>query len=142
MYADILINSSENKTSNSITTNFSTLNGVRIKQSFATGLAAEALAEDKSVKAALREAANIQVDEIVKSKASQRDLVLSKVTSDNKNVDAALLGKLLTGSDGKVIPGTEDWVSTYGGKPLDDFKREIIGEGDVYLQTQYDRASK
>jgi hypothetical protein len=48
VYADILINSSTNTNATAITTNFSTLRGVRIKQSFATGRAAEALAATNS----------------------------------------------------------------------------------------------
>ena len=44
VYADILINSSTDTNATAITTNFSALRGVRIKQSFATGRAADALA--------------------------------------------------------------------------------------------------
>jgi hypothetical protein len=51
VYADITINSSTNETG--ITTNFPNNNGVRIKQSFATGKAADAAARLPGVKAAL-----------------------------------------------------------------------------------------
>jgi hypothetical protein len=142
VYADILINTSENTNAAEITTNFSALSGVRIKQSFATGLAAESLATTPAVRAALDAAANLRVEAIVKSKADQREAVLDKVTSDQKTVDAALLTKLLTGTDGKVLSGTETWVSTYGGKPLPAFKDELLQGGDYYLQTLYDRAVK
>ena len=142
VYADILINTSENTNAAEITTNFSALSGVRIKQSFATGLAAESLATTPAVRAALDAAANLRVEAIVKSKADQREAVLAKVTSDQKTVDAALLTKLLTGTDGKVLSGTETWVSTYGGKPLPAFKDELLQGGDYYLQTLYDRAVK
>ena len=51
VYADISINSSTNETG--ITTNFPNNGGVRIKQSFATGKAADAAARNPDIKAAL-----------------------------------------------------------------------------------------
>lgn len=60
VYADLLINSSSNTNGNIITTNFSALHGVRIKQSFATGRAAEALALGDDVKAKLKAAAGVE----------------------------------------------------------------------------------
>lgn len=65
VYADILINtkSREEVTNNSpaliITTNFPTISGVRIKQSFATGKAAENLARNADVLAKLNAAAGL-----------------------------------------------------------------------------------
>ena len=58
VYADILINSSTNGRP-TITTNFSVLGGTRIRQSFATGRAAENLARVPEVKKRLDHAANL-----------------------------------------------------------------------------------
>ena len=58
VYADILINSTTN--ASGITTNFSTLGGVRIRQGFATGRAAEAKAATEEVQQKLHQAAGIE----------------------------------------------------------------------------------
>jgi hypothetical protein len=58
VYADILINTTTNGGA-SITTNFSTVGGVRIKQAFATGRAAEAVAATDAAQQKLHEASGI-----------------------------------------------------------------------------------
>jgi hypothetical protein len=60
VYADILINTATDSKTAQITTNFSALRGVRIKQCFATGRAAEAKALTDEVQAKLAEAAGIK----------------------------------------------------------------------------------
>jgi hypothetical protein len=64
VYADLLINTvnPDKVGTKSITTNFSTINGggVRLKQAFATGLAAKQLSFDANVRQRLQEAAGIK----------------------------------------------------------------------------------
>ncbi len=74
VYADIHINTA-GKT-NSVTTDFSTLGGVRIKQSFATGAAAETLAAKNSeVQQNLMKAAGLSASaDLAKLRAEGRDL--------------------------------------------------------------------
>jgi hypothetical protein len=59
VYADILINTSS-ETNTPITTNFSALGGVLIKQTFATGRAAESLALGDDVRAKLKQATGVE----------------------------------------------------------------------------------
>jgi len=59
VYADIHINTSQDDKLKQITTNFSAIRGTRIKQSFATGKAAENLARVPEVKTKLDEAAGV-----------------------------------------------------------------------------------
>jgi hypothetical protein len=76
VYADILINSSANTNANTITTNFSSLRGVRIKQSFATGRAADALAlKNQEVRQNLLTAAGLPASaELLKFRVEGADL--------------------------------------------------------------------
>lgn len=142
VYADIHINTAGKSTA--ATTNFSTLGGVRIKQSFGTGAAAEALARTSAVKERLAEAASLDPKVVaeLKSKKAKRELVLTRVSKDGKTVDADLLKKLLTDQDGKRLRGTESWVEEFGGKPTGDFEKELLFEGDRLLDTLFDRATK
>jgi hypothetical protein len=77
VYADLLINSSTR--SNSITTNFSALNGVLIKQSFATGRAAEQLALGEDARAKLKAAAGVE--------ATSKNLRMLKARSEGIATD-------------------------------------------------------
>jgi hypothetical protein len=142
VYADIHINTA-GKT-NPVTTNFSTLGGVRIKQSFATGAAAEALAKTSVVKEKLSQAASIdpKVVEELQSKESKRKAVLEALTTNGTTVDANLLKKILTGDDGKMLRGTEEWVAEYGGKPVGQLEQELLFDGDRHLDTLVARAKK
>lgn len=72
VYADILINSSTSP--NSTTTNFSVTGGVRIKQSFATGQAAEKLANDAGVQEQLNKAAGTVHGRLERQKQLASDL--------------------------------------------------------------------
>jgi hypothetical protein len=142
VYADIHINTAGK--SSAVTTNFSTLGGVRIKQSFGTGTAAESLARTSAVREKLADAASLdpKVVEELKSKEAKRARVLKKISKDGTTVDADLLKKLLTGEDGKLLRGTESWVDDYGGKPVHEFEKELLFEGDRHLDTLYERAKK
>jgi len=144
VYADILINSSVNTNNTSITTNFSALRGVRIKQSFATGRAADALAGTSAVQAKLANAASLdpRVVAELKGKDAKRKMVVNAVSKDGITVDANLLKKLLTGSDGKLLPQTEDWVQDFEGKSISDFEKELLLEGDRHLDVLFERATK
>lgn len=82
VYADILINSAAETNSNNITTNFSALRGVRIKQSFATGRAADALAEtNKEVRANLAQAAGVASVSDFRKKATVENQIGEKLRS-------------------------------------------------------------
>ena len=142
VYADIHINTAGKATA--ATTNFSTLGGVRIKQSFGTGAAAEALARTSAVKEKLADAASLDPKVVaeLKNKQAKRDLVLKQVSKDGTTVDADLLKKLLTDEGGKVLRGTESWVEEFGGKPTGEFEKELLFEGDRHLDTLFDRATK
>jgi len=96
VYADILINSAPKTDQPAITTNVSMLNGVRIKQSFATGRAAEALAGGNSdVRQNLDQAAGLDATraELRQKKADAAEFVrgigseLDRL-NDNKLPDA------------------------------------------------------
>jgi hypothetical protein len=142
VYADIHINSTGRV--NPVTTNFSTLGGVRIRQSFATGAAAEGLAKTSTVREKLAQAAGIDPKVVLElqSKDAKREAVLAAVSSDGKTVNGELLQKLLTGEDGKLLRGTESWGSDYGGKPLGEFKQELVFEGDRLVDTLVARSKK
>lgn len=142
VYADIHINTS-GKT-NPVTTNFSTLGGVRIVQSFGTGAAANALARTRTVREKLSSAANLdpRVIQELKSTETKRALVLKKISKDGQTVDGDTLKKLLTGADGKLLRGTETWVATFGGKPISDFEDELRFEGHRHLDTLAERATQ
>jgi len=144
VYADILINSNSDTNATSITTNFSSLRGVRIKQSFATGRAADALANTGAVKSKLAAAASLDPKVVaeLKGKDAKRTAVLKAVSKDGTTVDAELLKKLLTGPDGKLLPQTEDWVQDFGGKPVGAFEKELLLDGDRHLETLFERATK
>jgi hypothetical protein len=88
VYADILINSATNTDSSVITTNFSALAGVRIKQSFATGKAADALAKtNKEVRENLAAAAGVVSISDFRKKAVVENQIgekLSALSSDKQ----------------------------------------------------------
>lgn len=140
VYADIHINSS-GKT-NPVTTNFSTLGGVRIVQSFGTGAAANALARTRTVREKLSSAASLDPKVMLElqSTETKRGLVLKKVSKDGKTVDGASLRALLTGADGKLLSGTETWAATFGGKPISEFEDELKFEGHRHLDVLSERA--
>lgn len=72
VYADITISTT---TSSSVTTNFSMLKGTRIKQSFATGKAAENLARQPEVQQKLAAAAGLQsIEEFSDKGASEKQI--------------------------------------------------------------------
>lgn len=79
VYAHLLINSSADSVGSPITTNFSALRGVRIKQSFATGRAAEALATNKEVRAHLAAAAGVQSVSDFQKKATLENRIATKL---------------------------------------------------------------
>lgn len=140
VYADIQI--STTPTSNPVATDFSKLGGTRIKQSFATGAAADALAKTSAVKEKLATAASLdpKVVEELQSKEGKRQAVLNKITMDGKTVDAGLLDKILKDENGKMLRGTDGWINEFGGKALDKFEEELIYEGNRYLDTLCTRA--
>lgn len=75
VYADVLINTkSPTNTTVTITTNFPTMKGVRIKQSFATGLAAENLAAKAETQLKLRVAAGLASEALVKVATEEGDI--------------------------------------------------------------------
>jgi hypothetical protein len=79
VYADILINSSKQTNATAITTNFSSLKGVLIKQSFATGRAAEALARNSSeIKSKLETAAGADVARDIMARNHQRAVLVAE----------------------------------------------------------------
>lgn len=98
VYADVLINTksrddvSEGEPALVITTNFPTISGVRIKQSFATGRAAENLASSIDVQAKLNAAAGTAVGAIERSRARaralQRDITLEVSRLKESQLDA------------------------------------------------------
>ena len=96
VYADILINSSTD-TNGSITTNFSALRGVRIKQSFATGRAAEAIASTEGGKAKLDAMAGIEATKktLRETKAKALDMV-DKIRTELDRLNDNRLGQAVT----------------------------------------------
>lgn len=141
VYADIVIDSS--KSSDHASTNFSKLGGVRIVQSFATGAAANALAQTRAVRDKLAGAAQLdpQIREQMLNKERKRAFILQKVAS-NGTVDAALLEKILKGDDGAFLTGTDTWVADFGGQPAARLDGKLVKAGNFHLDTLHQRAEK
>lgn len=140
VYADVHINTTGS--TNPVTTNASSLGGVRIVQSFATGAAANALARTKSVQSKLSNAASLdpRVAQELASKEAKRAMILKKVSLDAKTVDGASLEKLLRNTDGAMLKGTETWRADFHGKLLSEFEEELRFDGDRHLDTLAERA--
>lgn len=93
VYADVLINTKSaadlpsGAPAFSITTNFPTISGVRIKQSFATGKAAENLARGPAVRAKLNNAAGLSLDVLQKGAMLEGEIVQRlKALSETKRM--------------------------------------------------------
>lgn len=136
VYADILINTkTKNRINESggITTNFPATKGARIKQSFATGSAAENLASNNESRAALYEAAGLPKDaaEIRIQMDGDVDKVLKKVAPDG-SVDGKKLKNLLE-QDGTMLSGTDQWPGTFGGVSASTFRGVLTTTGNKYV---------
>lgn len=91
VYADLHINTSEETNAFFVTTNFSALHGVRIKQSFATGKAAEALAAGSpEVRQKLAAAAGIQSVGDFAKQAGVESKTVGRVKALSREQQAAL----------------------------------------------------
>ena len=148
VYADILINtkSREEVTNDSpaliITTNFPTISGVRIKQSFATGKAAENLARDADVLAKLNAAAGTALGAIERLKTRavtlRHDLTLEVSRLKETQLDA--------GGDAMKAAGLVDDANLAAFKTkssfeksriLRDITRDLESEDDVARLQKY-----
>lgn len=102
--------------------------GVHIKQSFATGRAAEILARTPAAKIKLNEAAGLEgeVTRLVAKMQTELDTVLQFV-DDHGKVSAARLVQLLTDDAGHFLTDTEDWPQQFGNQPVERLRNELVG---------------
>lgn len=128
VYADILINtkSRDEVTNDSpalvITTNFPTISGVRIKQSFATGKAAENLARDADVQAKLNAAAGTAVGAI--ERLNTRAVALRQVVT--LEVSRLKESQLDAGGDAMKAAGLVDETNLTTFKTKNSFEKSRI----------------
>lgn len=122
-----------------------------IAQYFATGMAAQLLAEmggaaaissspnAKSAAEALSEAkVKVKIEEMI----AEIDQVMKATTKDGK-VDKASLEKLIKDPDSSnVLPGTEGWPARFDGKPADDLRQELTVTSNHLVPILAKRASR
>jgi hypothetical protein len=128
VYADLLINTSDDAGTSAITTNFSTLGGVRIKQSFATGKAAEELARNSvEVREKLQMAAGVRVTE----ENLEKNRVRAEGIADDvsRRLDRMNDAQINQAIDGLRTVGFETDVSR-----LEELKRQSLGEKATRLR--------
>ncbi len=148
VYADVLINTksrdevAEGEPALVITTNFPTISGVRIKQSFATGKAAENLAASADVQAKLNVAAGTAIGAIERSRARaralHRDIVIEVSRLKESQLDA--------GGEAMKAAGLADdaGLAAFRGRPsfeksrlLRDIARDLESESQVMQLEKY-----
>lgn len=127
-----------------------------IAQYFATGMAAQLLAQEggaaaissspnaKSASVALNDSLvnQIVVQQMASQMISEIEQVMAAVTKDG-NVDRASLEKLLKDPDtGAVLPGTDGWPDRFGGKPAAQLKQELTVASNHLVPTLVKRIPK
>ena len=148
VYADVLINTKSRgdveagEPALAITTNFPTISGVRIKQSFATGKAAENLAHDADVQAKLNAAAGTAVGAIDRLKtravALRHDVILEVSRLKESQLDAggnAMKSAGLVDDAGLAAFKTKSAFEK--SRLLRDITRDLSSEADVVRLEKY-----
>jgi hypothetical protein len=147
VYADILINTKSrddaaDTPAASITTNFPTVSGVRIRQSFATGKAAENLAHDSDVQAKLNAAAGTVQGALQRLRDRSASLSRDVATEVNRlkedQLDAGGQAMLSAGLiDESALTSFKSRSSFEKSRILRGITRDLASEGDVAKLEKY-----
>lgn len=133
VYADLLINSAAATNTSALSTNFSALRGVRIKQSFATGRAAESLVQNNSeVKLKLDQAAGLDATRaILRQQKDQASGLVKGIGSELDRLQDAKLSEAVTALKSARVFSAGDFANT------DDLRRRIKAALALKIEDDY-----